>query len=128
MPASAPSARMETARKVLLNLIYGSGLPFSPTNIPRYDLNFRMPSYKRVDIGFSKVLKREGASLKDGNPFRHFRSIWISAEVFNLLGVKNVISYTWIKTVSNQEGVQGAFAVPNYLTGRRFNIRLTARF
>ncbi len=114
--------------KVLLNLIYGSGLPFSPPNIPRYDVHFRMPSYKRVDIGFAKVLKREDASLKDGNPFRHFRSIWISAEVFNLLDVKNVISYTWIKTVSNQDNVPGAFAVPNYLTGRRFNVKLTVRF
>ena len=114
--------------KVLLNLIYGSGLPFSPPNIHRYDVHFRMPSYKRVDLGFSKVLKRESASLKDGNPFRHFRSIWISAEIFNLLGVRNVISYTWIKTVSNQDNVPGAFAVPNYLTGRRFNVRLTARF
>ena len=114
--------------KVLLNLIYGSGLPFSPPNIPRYDVHFRMPSYKRVDIGFSKVLKRENAILKDGNPFRHFRSIWISAEIFNLLGTKNVISYTWIKTVSNQDNVPGAFAVPNYLTGRRFNVRLTTRF
>ena len=114
--------------KVLLNLIYGSGLPFSPPNISRYDVHFRMPSYKRVDIGFAKVLKREDANLKDGNPFRHFRSIWISAEVFNLLGVRNVISYTWIKTVSNQDNVPGAFAVPNYLTGRRFNVRLTTRF
>ena len=87
-----------------------------------------MPSYKRVDLGFSKVLKKEEASLKDGNPFRHFRSIWVSAEVFNLLGVRNVISYTWIKTVSNQDHVPGAFAVPNYLTGRRFNVKLTARF
>jgi hypothetical protein len=114
--------------KVLLNLVYGSGLPFSPPNIPRYDLQFRMPSYKRVDIGFAKVLKRENASLKEGNPFRHFKSIWISAEVFNLLGVRNVISYTWIKTVSNQDNVSGAFAVPNYLTGRRFNVKLTTRF
>ena len=114
--------------KVLLNLIYGSGLPFSPPNIPRYDVNFRMPSYKRVDIGFSKVMKRENATLKDGIPFRHLKSIWISAEVFNLLGTRNVISYTWIKTVSNQDNVPGAFAVPNYLTGRRFNVRLTTRF
>ena len=114
--------------KVLLNLVYGTGLPFSPPNIPRYDVNFRMPSYKRVDIGFSKVLKREDANLKDGNPFRHFKSIWISAEVFNLLGTRNVISYTWIKTVSNQDNIPGAFAVPNYLTGRRFNVRLTTRF
>ena len=71
-----------------LNLLYGSGLPFSPPTIQRYDVVFRMPSYKRVDIGLSKVLKKEETMLKEGNPFRFFRSIWISAEVFNLLGVK----------------------------------------
>lgn len=114
--------------KVHLNLIYGSGLPFSPPDIERYDLVFRMPSYKRVDIGFSKVLKREDSQLREGNPFRHFRSIWISAEVFNLLGVRNTASYLWVKTVASQTDAPGAFAVPNYLTGRRFNIKLTSRF
>jgi hypothetical protein len=114
--------------KVNLNLIYASGLPFSPPDIDRYDLVFRMPSYKRVDIGFSKVLKKEEITLREGNPFRHFRSIWISAEIFNLLGSKNTASYLWVKTVSSQVDAQGTFAVPNYLTGRRFNISLTARF
>jgi hypothetical protein len=114
--------------KVHLNLIYGSGLPFSTPGIERYDLIFRMPAYKRVDIGFSKVLKRENSTLKEGNPFRSFKSIWISAEIFNLLDVKNTASYRWIKTVSSQSGVPGAFAVPNYLTGRRFNLKLTASF
>ncbi|KKL25522.1 hypothetical protein LCGC14_2404470, partial [marine sediment metagenome] len=85
-------------------------------------------AYKRVDIGFSKVLKREYSTLKEGNPFRRFKSIWISAEIFNLLDVKNTVSYRWIKTVSSQSGVPGAFAVPNYLTGRRFNLKLTANF
>jgi hypothetical protein len=87
-----------------------------------------MSSYKRVDLGFSKVLKREEAILKENNPFRFFRSIWISAEIFNLLDVKNTVSYQWIKTVANQAQVPGAFAVPNYLTGRRFNLRLVTRF
>jgi len=114
--------------KVHLNLVYGSGLPFSPPDIERYDVVFRMPSYKRVDLGFSKVIKRKESTLKERNPFRHFRSIWISAEVFNLLGVRNTASYLWVKTVSSQVDAPGAFAVPNYLTGRRFNVKLTARF
>jgi hypothetical protein len=114
--------------KVHLNLIYGSGLPFSAPHTERYDQVFRMPSYKRVDIGFSKVLKREDSSLKEKNPFRHFRSIWLSAEIFNLLGVRNTASYIWIKTVSSQSYAPAAFAVPNYLTGRRFNVKLTTRF
>jgi len=114
--------------KVNLNFLYGSKLPFSPPHQDRYDLVFRMPSYKRVDIGFSKVLKKVDSQLSEGNPFRHFRSIWLSGEIFNLLGVNNTISYLWVKTVSNQDNVPGQFAVPNYLTSRRFNLRLTARF
>jgi len=114
--------------KVNLNLIYASGLPFSVPDNQRYDLVFRMPSYKRVDLGFSKVLKKEESTLKEGNPFRHFRSIWLSAEIFNLLGNSNVASYLWVKTISSQVEAPGAFAVPNYLTGRRFNVSLTARF
>ncbi len=108
--------------KVHLNLLYGTGLPFSPPDQNRFDLVFRMPSYKRVDIGFSKVLKKEGSLLKEGNPFRHFKSIWISAEIFNLLGVKNTASYLWVKTIASQAGAPSAFAVPNYLNGRRYNL------
>ena len=114
--------------KVHLNLIYGTGLPFSPPDHDRYDLVFRMPDYKRVDIGFSKILKGEDSPLKENNPFRHFENIWVSAEIFNLLGVRNTISYLWVKTVSNQDNAQGQFAVPNYLTGRRFNVRLSVKF
>ena len=114
--------------KVHLTFLYGGRLPFSPPYQERYDLIFRMPSYKRVDIGFSKILKKEETRLSDRNPLKYFSNIWISAEIFNLLGVKNTISYLWVKTVSNQENIPGQFAVPNYLTSRRFNLRLTSRF
>jgi hypothetical protein len=114
--------------KVHLTFLYGGRLPFSPPNQDRYDLIFRMPSYKRVDIGFSKILKKEETRLSDRNPLKYFGNIWISAEIFNLLGVKNTISYLWVKTVSDQDNIPGQFAVPNYLTSRRFNLRLTSRF
>lgn len=112
--------------KVHLNLVYGTGLPFSPPDHERYDLVFRMPDYKRVDIGFSKILVRPGGALAER--LTHLKNAWISAEIFNLLGVQNTISYLWVKTVSNQENIQGQFAVPNYLTGRRFNLRLSVEF
>ena len=114
--------------KVNLNFLYGSRLPYSSINKYRYDDVFRLPPYRRVDIGFSKVLKKEQQILADNNPFRHFQSIWLSAEIFNLLGINNTISYLWVRTVSNQESIPGVFAVPNYLTGRRFNIKITAKF
>jgi hypothetical protein len=114
--------------KVHLNFLYGSRLPYSTPSEYRYDEVFRMPPYRRVDIGFSKILKKEKAMLSAGNPFRYFNNIWLSAEIFNLLDINNTISYQWVRTVSNQEGVPGMYAVPNYLTSRRFNIKITATF
>jgi hypothetical protein len=114
--------------KVHLNFLYGSRLPYSSPSVNRYDEVFRIPAYRRVDIGFSKVLKKEDSMLSAGNPFRFFSNIWISAEIFNLLDINNTISYQWVRTISNQEGVPGIYAVPTYLTSRRFNIKITARF
>jgi hypothetical protein len=114
--------------KVHLNVLYGTGLPFSPPDNKRYDLVFRMPSYKRVDIGLSKSLKREGKVLNEKKRLNFFKEIWLNAEIFNLLGINNTISYLWVKTVFNQEDMPGEFGVPNYLTSRRFNLRITAKF
>ncbi len=114
--------------KVNLNFLYGSRLPYSSPTKDRYDNVYRLPPYRRVDIGFSKVLKKEGVNLREGSPFNHFRSIWLSAEIFNLLGINNTISYLWVRTISNQAGIPEVFAVPNYLTSRRLNVKLTAKF
>ena len=114
--------------RVNLNFLYGSRLPYGSINKYRYDDVYRLSPYRRVDIGFSKILKKEGSILGENNPFRNFQTIWLSAEIFNLLGINNTISYLWVRTVSNQESIPGVFAVPNYLTGRRFNVKVTAKF
>ncbi len=49
--------------------------------------------------------------------------MWVSLEVFNLLDISNTISYLW---VSNNSG--DMFAVPNYLTRRKLNLKLTIKF
>lgn len=113
--------------KVHLNLNYGSRLPFSHPKTDRQDLVYRMPAYRRVDLGISKSLKLESRSSKVAM-LNTFRSIWVSLEVFNLLDFNNTVSYLWVKTVGNQQGVSGEYAVPNYLTSRRINLRLTANF
>ncbi len=109
--------------KMHLNLLYGSGLPFGPPSFERYKDTLRIPSYRRVDIGFSFLLKKENSKLKEKNPFRHFKTIWLTAEVFNLLQVNNTISYIWIKDVTNR-----LYGVPNYLTARRLNLRISLSF
>lgn len=115
--------------RVHLSGHYGSGLPVSIPNANRYDLVSRMPSYKRIDIGFSKVFKDdEGKGGTRLNGVKWIKSLWLSAEIFNLLNINNTISYMWIQTVGNQENKSGKYAVPNYLTSRRLNIKLTVKF
>ncbi|MEI6123350.1 MAG: TonB-dependent receptor [Bacteroidota bacterium] len=109
--------------KIHLNLVYSSPLPFGPPEHKRYMDTLRMPSYFRVDLGFSKSLIDESSILSKKNPFRFIKSLWISGEVFNLFGRLNTISYTWVKDVNNRQ-----YAVPNELTNRLFNIKLVAKF
>lgn len=114
--------------KMLLSLHYGSRIPFYPPQTERYDQVFRMPPYKRVDIGFSKMITGEKANSQWSGVFKYIRSFWIGVEVFNLLDIDNTISYQWVKTVGNQQGMSGEYAVPNYLTSRRLNLKLTMKF
>jgi hypothetical protein len=108
--------------KMHLNLIYGTGLPFGPPNGEKYQDILRIPNYRRVDIGFSAVLKAadKKSKLKWLNTFN---SIWVSAEVFNLLDINNTVSYLWVADVSGRE-----YAVPNYLTARQLNAKLIFTF
>lgn len=115
--------------KVHLTLAYGSALPVSLPKSERYDKTFRMPSYQRIDIGFSKLLKDETQVLSNPyNPLRYCKSAWIAAEIFNLLDFNNTNSYLWLKTVSDDSGLSGFLAVPNHLTGRRLNVKLILTF
>ena len=109
--------------KMHLNLMYGSRLPLTAPDTYKGQFDFKLPDYKRVDIGFSAVLKKEGAKLKKYNPFKYTKSSWISLEVFNLLDIDNTISYLWVKDSS---GLQ--FAVPNRLTSRLINLKLHLEF
>jgi len=109
--------------KMHLRLLYGTGLPFGPPDSPRYKQTLRMPDYRRVDIGFSYQFIHEGTKFAPKNPFKYFKNMAISLEVFNLLQTYNTISYIWIKDANNRE-----YAIPNYLTPRLLNIKLTADF
>jgi hypothetical protein len=111
-----------------ISLHYGSRLPFTPPEVERYDQVFYMPPYRRLDLGFSKSIKRKGQSYPASHVFSHIESLWIGLDVFNVLDINNTISYQWIKTVGNQAGNTGEYAVPNYLTSRRYNLKLIMKF
>jgi hypothetical protein len=108
--------------KVHLMVIYGTGLPYSGPSYSRPADVYSLGAYRRVDVGFSRVIIR-----KNKNTFG-IKTIWLTAEILNLLDAKNKVSYDWMRTVESSEGVDAIFAIPNYLTGRSFNAKVTVNF
>ncbi|MBT5273889.1 MAG: TonB-dependent receptor plug domain-containing protein [Flavobacteriales bacterium] len=108
--------------KMHLNLIYGTGLSFGPPNSEKHQDVLRIPDYRRVDIGFSAVLKDENKKSRI-KWLNAFNSIWVSAEVFNLLDINNTVSYLWVADITGRQ-----YAVPNYLTARQLNAKLILSF
>lgn len=110
--------------KFSLRGIFSDGLPTTPPQSSRDKGYFRAPAYKRVDVGISYALL---SPLKEGESrnglARYLKSVWLGVDVFNLLDISNVSSYYWVTDVNNIQ-----YAVPNYLTRRQFNVRLTVDF
>ncbi|MBS3913826.1 MAG: TonB-dependent receptor [Bacteroidetes bacterium] len=108
-----------------LNLIVGTGLPYFLNGKARYTTTPNViPAYRRLDLGLSKVLFTDSMGIRlKRKYFKNVKEAWISLEVFNLLGINNVIAYSWVKDVNNN-----TYGVPEYLTGRRLNLRLHLSF
>ena len=109
--------------KMHITMFFATGLPFGPPSQERFKDTLRLPSYRRVDIGFSKSLISKDKKPGEKSIFRHFKSLWINVEVFNLLQINNVISQIWITDITGRQ-----YAVPNFLTSRRLNVRLQMKF
>lgn len=110
--------------KFSLRGIFMQGLPSTAPRSSRDVDYFRMPPYKRVDAGVQYALL---PAFKEGETRsgigRWLKSVWVGADVFNLLDISNVASYYWVTDVNDIQ-----YAVPNYLTRRQFNIRLNIEF
>jgi hypothetical protein len=119
---------MNPTYRANISLYFGSPLPFSYPKSVEFDQVFRMPPYRRVDLGFTKVFKTPAQTFKPSNPFRFFKDIWVTVEVFNLLQIQNTISYTWLQTVAQNNQQGGVYPIPNYLTSRRIDLKITVKF
>ena len=110
--------------KFSLRGIFSDGLPTTAPRSSRDKGYFRTPAYKRVDIGLSYALL---SPLEPGQSRRgilnHIKSVWLGLDCFNLLDISNVSSYYWVTDVNEIQ-----YAVPNYLTRRQINVRLSIDF
>ncbi len=104
-----------------MKLIWADGLPFGAPDRDRSFAVLRMPPYRRVDIGLSRLLVGGEDKIMKSKALRSFKNIWLGVDCFNLFGIQNVNSYYWVNDINNQQ-----WAVPNYLTGRLINVRISA--
>ena len=109
-----------TRWKMSLKLALADGLPFSAPHRELESNVFRAPAYKRADIGLNYPIIDHNDRHNKRNPIRN---LWVGAECLNLLGINNVNSYYWITDVTGQQ-----YAVPNYLTGRQINVKVSVDF
>lgn len=108
--------------KFSLKAIFSDGLPTTSPRTTRDVSYFRVPAYKRVDAGISYQLV--GGEDKQYTGFlKNFKSVWLGVDVFNLFDISNVSSYYWVTDVNEMQ-----YAVPNYLTRRQLNVRLSVNF
>ena len=112
--------------KLNINILFGTRLPYGPPGNERFSDTLRSSFYRRIDVGFSKDLinkETDKSKFSKGSIVHKIDAMWIAFEVFNLLDISNTTNYTWINDVSGRK-----YSVPSFLTSRRLNLKLVARF
>lgn len=105
--------------KVHLTYIFNSGMHFGRPRKYENRTALQMPTYQRVDIGFSKEFTFKEAANKE----HAVETLWATFEVFNLFGRSNTVSYNWIQDINND-----FIPIPNYLSARLLNLRVVMNF
>ncbi len=110
--------------KLYLNLVYNTGLPGgSPSYANPYDYQLRLKDYRRADIGFSYVLTEKNNRRPDNHWLKKYQDLSIGFEIFNLFDNQNAITNTWVRDVYTKS----QYGIPNYLTTRVFNLKLSLK-
>ncbi len=109
--------------KVHLLFNWSQGFPVTSARGQRFYSDARMPDYRRVDIGASRIFSKKEDAFMKNSFFKHIKSMQFAIEVLNLFGFYNVNSYYWVTDIYNQQN-----AVPNYLTGRQLNLKIQVDF
>lgn len=112
-----------TRWRFTLKAAFADGLPFGRPHSEHTEQTWRAPAYKRVDIGMSyRLLNNEDRHIAQGM-CKWVKNLWLGVDCFNIFGIDNVNSYYWVTDINDNQ-----YAVPNYLTGRQLNLRLSVDF
>ncbi|RZJ73656.1 carboxypeptidase regulatory-like domain-containing protein [Flavobacterium sp.] len=110
--------------KVYINLVYNTGLPGgSPSYADPYIYQSRLRDYRRADVGFSYVFTETNDKRPEGHWLKKFQDLSLGFEIFNMFNNQNAITNTWVRDVYTKN----QYGIPNYMTTRVFNVKLSAR-
>jgi hypothetical protein len=110
--------------KLYLNLVYNTGLPGgSPSYADPYVYQNRLRDYRRADVGFSYVLTENNTVRSKEHWLKRFQDLSLGFEIYNIFDNQNAITNTWVRDVYTRR----QYAVPNYLTSRVFNIKISIK-
>ncbi|RNC90303.1 MAG: TonB-dependent receptor [Allomuricauda sp.] len=111
--------------KLYMNLVYNTGVPGgSPNNADSYQFQSRLRDYRRADLGISYIFVDRNTSYPKDHWMGRFKEFSLGFEIFNLFNNQNSITNTWVRDVDTQN----QFAIPNFLTSRVLNLKLSMRF
>ena len=110
--------------KLYMNLVYNTGLPGgSPSYADPYIYQSRLRDYRRADVGFSYVMTERNRQRPESHWLKKFQDLSVGFEIFNLFNNQNAITNTWVRDVYTKT----QYGIPNYMTTRVFNIKLTVK-
>ncbi len=119
--------------RVNLTLVFANGLPsgtpisFDSNGKPDFEAPYKyqstLPSYKRVDIGLSKVFIDQKDNKASRAFWGNFKELTLGLQIFNAFNISNTVSNQWVNDVSTGFN----YAVPVRLTGRFFNVMLECK-
>ncbi|MCG9791130.1 TonB-dependent receptor [Flavobacterium algicola] len=110
--------------KLYLNLVYNTGLPGgSPAYADPYLYQNRLNDYRRADVGFFKEFINSTKPRPTSGLFKDFKELALGFEIFNIFNNQNAITNTWVRDVYTKS----EYGIPNYMTTRVFNIKMTMK-
>ncbi|MBV8326480.1 TonB-dependent receptor plug domain-containing protein [Chryseobacterium sp.] len=107
--------------RVNLTLVYAMGLPNgAPVFTDPYQYQKTLTSYKRVDLGLSKVFIDPKDKKSRSGFWSNFQELTLGVQVFNIFNIDNVVANQWVSDYNSTR----IYPAPVYLTGRFFNVKL----
>ncbi len=110
--------------KMYLNLVYNTGVPGgSPSYADPYIFQKRLRDYKRADLGISHIFVDADKKYPKNHWLHGFKDLSVGIEIFNLFNNQNSITNTWVRDVDSKQ----QYAIPNFMTSRVLNLKLSMR-